>query len=120
MSGFFFHHAVAESAEEALLKQALEMSMQVGEEETPVTTPVVAPDFSTMTEDEQIAYAMQMSLQPGNAQQDINSLISHLLSAGLFLRFPAQFVAFSLILLITCSAHIRTATVTDKSFPDWS
>lgn len=51
-------------SEEALLEQALAMSMNPGGgsssamEETPI------PDFSTMTEEEQIAYAMQMSLAP--------------------------------------------------------
>lgn len=54
--------------EEVLLKQALEMSMQVDtpaagvvEKETK-STPSTAPDFNTMSEEEQIAYAMQMSL----------------------------------------------------------
>ncbi len=48
---------VSESNEEMLLKQALEMSMQP-EDETPPTT-----DFAMMSEDEQIAYAMRMSMQ---------------------------------------------------------
>ena len=50
--------------EEPLLKQALEMSMQV---DVPSSVendvkPVVAPDFSAMTEEEKIVYVMQMSL----------------------------------------------------------
>jgi len=49
-----------DTGEDALLKQALEMSM-VQDEESAEPTPAV-PDFATMTEEEQIAYAMQMSL----------------------------------------------------------
>ncbi|KAK2163805.1 hypothetical protein LSH36_74g13013 [Paralvinella palmiformis] len=59
--------------EEVLLKQALEMSMQVDtpaasvvEKETK-STPSTAPDFNTMSEEEQIAYAMQMSLASSSA-----------------------------------------------------
>ena len=52
--------------EEALLKQALEVSMQVDAPSSVETEvkPVVAPDVSSITEEEQIhvAYAMQMSL----------------------------------------------------------
>ncbi|KAJ8316787.1 hypothetical protein KUTeg_004691 [Tegillarca granosa] len=47
------------TGEEALLEQALAMSMN---QETAEPTPTV-PDFGSMTEDDQIAYAMQMSLQ---------------------------------------------------------
>ena len=56
--------SVSGNNEEALLKQALEMSMQVDTPSgvEPEVKPVVAPDFSSMTEEEQIAYAMQMSL----------------------------------------------------------
>lgn len=52
-------------SEEALLEQALAMSMNPTAETTTSAmeeTPI--PDFSTMTEEEQIAYAMQMSLAP--------------------------------------------------------
>ena len=50
--------------EEARLKQALEMSMQVDAPSSVETEvkPVVAPDVSSMTEEQEIAYAMQMSL----------------------------------------------------------
>lgn len=53
--------------EEAMLKRALAMSL---EGDSTSTTPVKStppsagvPDFSNMTEDEQIAFAMQMSMQ---------------------------------------------------------
>ena len=54
--------------EEAMLKRALEMSLEGGEETTPTsdtTTPSSGnmPDFARMTEEEQIAFAMQMSMQ---------------------------------------------------------
>ena len=51
---------VLESNEEVLLKQALEMSMEP-DSETP------SADFAMMSEDEQIAYAMRMSLQAEGA-----------------------------------------------------
>jgi hypothetical protein len=43
-----------------MLRQALTMSL--GQEEEVPTTPNV-PNFSSLTEEEQIAYAMQLSLQ---------------------------------------------------------
>ncbi|KAJ4426267.1 hypothetical protein ANN_27079 [Periplaneta americana] len=46
--------------EEAMLERALAMSLEGGEEEQ--STPAV-PDFAHMTEEEQIAFAMQMSMQ---------------------------------------------------------
>lgn len=46
--------------DEAMLRQALTMSL--GQEEEAPTTPNV-PNFSSLTEEEQIAYAMQLSLQ---------------------------------------------------------
>jgi 26S proteasome regulatory subunit N10 len=46
--------------EEAMLERALAMSLVGGEEEK--NTPAV-PDFAHMTEEEQIAFAMQMSMQ---------------------------------------------------------
>lgn len=57
--------------DEAMLKRALAMSMDSTEEVADVPEPippVVAaaanvPDFSHMTEEEQIAFAMQMSMQ---------------------------------------------------------
>ncbi len=56
-----------ESSEEALLKQALEMSMEPGDDsETPgpADTRSTTVDFAMMSEEEQIAYAMRMSMQP--------------------------------------------------------
>ena len=46
------------TSEEALLEQAISMSMgQSTEEQTPSV-----PDFSSMSEEDQIAYALQMSM----------------------------------------------------------
>ncbi len=61
---------VIESNEEALLKQALEMSMQP---EPAAETP--STDFAMMSEDEQIAYAMRMSLQ---AEGTLSEQIFHI------------------------------------------
>ena len=47
-----------------MLRQALTMSL--GQEEEPATTPSV-PNFSSLSEEEQIAYAMQLSLQNSGA-----------------------------------------------------
>lgn len=49
------------TSEERLLERALAMSLDT--EPAPMATTASLPDFSAMTEDEQIAYAMQMSLQ---------------------------------------------------------
>jgi len=54
--------ATEESSEEALLKQALEMSMQPDSESPAMPAHDPAMDFAMMSEEEQIAYAMQMSL----------------------------------------------------------
>jgi len=80
--------------EEALLAKALAMSIGVGDETEEDSQPAPArganvtapsagafgnpvgfsaggiPDFATMTEDEQIAYAMRMSMQPGDDDDD--------------------------------------------------
>lgn len=54
--------------EEAMLKRALAMSLE-GAEDSATTTDTTAPcranvpDFTNMTEEEQIAFAMQMSMQ---------------------------------------------------------
>lgn len=50
-----------EPNEEAMLERALAMSMEEGEATTTQAAPTV--DFANMTEDEQIAFAMQMSMQ---------------------------------------------------------
>lgn len=53
--------------EEAMLKRALAMSLEGGEEMAAVVEPpptsVNTPDFTRMSEEEQIAFAMQMSMQ---------------------------------------------------------
>lgn len=60
-----------ESSEDAMLKQALEMSMQPDSEEAAPNTaaPQEFPDFAGMTEEEQIAYAMQMSMAAGGEDE---------------------------------------------------
>jgi len=58
-----------EPNEEALLERALAMSMEEGEASTNTAAPTV--DFANMTEEEQIAFAMQMSMQ--DAQESSNS-----------------------------------------------
>ncbi|PSN51004.1 26S proteasome non-ATPase regulatory subunit 4 [Blattella germanica] len=57
--------APAPIKEEAMLERALAMSLEGGEEEQ--TNPAV-PDFAHMTEEEQIAFAMQMSMQDAQDQ----------------------------------------------------
>lgn len=55
--------------EEAMLKRALAMSLEGTDDSTIATTDTTAPckgnvpDFTHMTEEEQIAFAMQMSMQ---------------------------------------------------------
>lgn len=51
-----------EPNEEAMLERALAMSMEEGESSSAAQAPPVV-DFANMTEDEQIAFAMQMSMQ---------------------------------------------------------
>ena len=60
-----------ETSEDEMLRAALAMSMDPGLMEPPATAPpsTTAPmtrdvDISAMTEEEQIAYALQMSMQP--------------------------------------------------------
>lgn len=48
-----------------MLEQALQMSID-NPAGAPRSSSGGAPDFSSMTEEEQIAYAMQMSMQDGN------------------------------------------------------
>lgn len=45
-----------------MLEQAVAMSLAT-DNATPASTAPSVPDFASMTEEEQIAYAMQMSLQ---------------------------------------------------------
>ncbi|XP_056632286.1 26S proteasome non-ATPase regulatory subunit 4 [Diorhabda carinulata] len=51
-----------EPSEEALLERALAMSMETGDDQN-VTVTRAPVDFANMTEEEQIAFAMQMSMQ---------------------------------------------------------
>ncbi|XP_075223389.1 regulatory particle non-ATPase 10 isoform X2 [Lycorma delicatula] len=69
-------------SEEMLLERALAMSME-GQEETPATTGTKTsggqPDFAQMTEEEQIAFAMQMSMQdsqPSSASAGTSAAVS--------------------------------------------
>lgn len=57
-----------EPTEEALLERALAMSMEEGESAVSHATPAV--DFANMTEEEQIAFAMQMSMQDAQPSTD--------------------------------------------------
>ena len=64
--------------DEQLLKQAMEMSMDAGVVRGVggVTAPPGAQrDLSSLTEDEQIAYALQMSLQHGESNQTTSAVI---------------------------------------------
>lgn len=63
-----------EPSEEAMLERALAMSMESGEDSN-LRTPVV--DFANMTEEEQIAFAMQMSMQDARKLY-LNIIILHL------------------------------------------
>jgi len=62
--------AQSSNTEEAMLEQALAMSLEAGEDKSSSTATArsssSALDFANMTEEQQIAYAMQMSLQPPN------------------------------------------------------
>ncbi|XP_076242214.1 regulatory particle non-ATPase 10 [Calliopsis andreniformis] len=68
---------IKEVPEEAMLKRALAMSLEGTEDSTSTaadnTAPTTGniPDFARMTEEEQIAFAMQMSMQD---QQELESL----------------------------------------------
>ncbi|XP_049937789.1 26S proteasome non-ATPase regulatory subunit 4 [Schistocerca serialis cubense] len=56
-----------EQSEEALLERALAMSLEGGAEEQ--SSQAGIPDFSKMTEEEQIALAMQMSMQDAQPEE---------------------------------------------------
>jgi len=57
------------SNEEAMLEQAVAMSLAT-DTAAPASTAPSVPDFASMTEEEQIAYAMQMSLQQTHEGSD--------------------------------------------------
>lgn len=50
-------------SDEASLERALAMSVEGQDEGQPLSPQQKSPDFAHMTEEEQIAFAMQMSLQ---------------------------------------------------------
>lgn len=61
-----------EQTEEALLERALALSMeQDGEQTTKTNQPV---DFANMSEEEQIAFAMQMSMQDARKCSTVNRM----------------------------------------------
>ena len=59
---FTMTYVFTDTNEETLLKQALEMSMQADDEGESEAEKTPVPDFSMMNEEQQIAYAMQMSM----------------------------------------------------------
>ncbi|CAG2119224.1 unnamed protein product, partial [Medioppia subpectinata] len=66
------------NTEEALLEKALAMSLETDEERNagvkpPVSASSAMPNFATMSEEEQIAYAMQMSLQAAHESKPVDS-----------------------------------------------
>lgn len=62
-----------EPSEEAMLERALAMSMEEGESSSAQAPPVV--DFANMTEDEQIAFAMQMSMQDARKYASVSCTV---------------------------------------------
>ncbi|XP_074593478.1 regulatory particle non-ATPase 10 [Brevipalpus obovatus] len=63
--------AASGQSEEALLERALAMSLESDRQSVPANPPMPGqdvPNFSTMTEEEQIAYAVQMSLQQSHEE----------------------------------------------------
>lgn len=61
---------VTDTSEEVLLRQALDMSGETGATETPSTrqtSSTAMPDFSMMSEEDQIVYAMQLSMAQSSA-----------------------------------------------------
>ena len=73
-----------ESSEEAMLQRALAMSMDTAEPGT--AAPAPARDLSTMTEEEQIAYAMQVSGLSLAAQHTVDITLIHYRCPWLMLR----------------------------------
>ena len=68
----FFNILSAADSEEALLEQALAMSM---DPDAPSAMETPMPDLNTMSEEEQIAYAMQMSLAQSSGWSHCLSLL---------------------------------------------
>lgn len=65
----------AATSEERLLQRALAMSLETHPSPTAAKEAIMGslPDFAAMTEEEQIAFAMQMSMQPIDTSDDITS-----------------------------------------------
>ena len=81
-----------ETSEEAMLQRALAMSMDTGEAGTGAA-PAPARDLSTMTEEEQIAYAMQVSdhLLPLTSYYGVEKFIKiHFRCRWLMLKRPSR------------------------------
>lgn len=77
-----------EASEEALLERALAMSMEQDSEQTTTTSQAV--DFANMTEEEQIAFAMQMSMQDARKC----SPISYYKSFDVLLLYQLEFQVY--------------------------
>lgn len=88
------------ASEEAMLQRALAMSSGV-----PVSTMDNLPDFSNMTEEEQIAFAMQMSMQDAR-KSILNSIFFYLKNKHLY----NQSVHFHFI-----RGHCRTKSKTSQN-----
>lgn len=93
-----FGLAVVTESEEALLKMSVSQ---------PESGAAVLPDFSSMTEEEQIAYAMQMSLAGGGQFHLViaaghvfvlSSLLLHILDGKLFWLFSQNMARWTLVL----------------------
>jgi len=71
LAGYTEYLRGTETDEDLLLKQALEMSMQptASDDEQTSAPSLATRDFSMMSEDEQVAYAMQMSMDPTSIGQ---------------------------------------------------
>lgn len=74
---------VSDTNEEALLKQALEMSMAQesgegeGEGEVSGQTSATLPDLAAMSEEDQIAYALQMSMASESGRLQVSDVLDH-------------------------------------------
>lgn len=67
--------------EEAMLKRALAMSLEGADDSTAASDNTApcrgnVPDFTNMTEEEQIAFAMQMSMQDQRKSSKLNNHVS--------------------------------------------
>lgn len=65
-------HQPAAGVEDEMLEAALRMSADVGAQGSSAAGPAGIPDFAAMTEDEQIAYALQMSMQQSGQSDKVS------------------------------------------------